>query len=54
MVDGLWIQVLEGAGLDPAGLDERVDIGLLQPDDPAESVGRQLPLIDESVQAFET
>ncbi len=40
MVDRLGIEVLERAGLDAAGLDERLDVGLLQPDHPPESVGR--------------
>jgi hypothetical protein len=34
--------VLEGAGLDAAGLDVGVDVGLLEADDPTEAVGGEL------------
>ncbi len=42
--------MLERAGLDPAGLDERVDLVFLQPDHPAEPVGGDVALVDEPVQ----
>ena len=42
--------MLEGAGLDAAGLDELIDLLLLEADDPAEPVGRDLPFVDEAVQ----
>ena len=38
-------------GCDPAGLDEAVDVVLLQADHPPELIGRELPLVDEAVQA---
>lgn len=48
--DGLWIEVFEFTGRDLALGDERIDLTLFQPDNPAESVRRQLPLVDQSVQ----
>ena len=47
----LGVEVLEAARRDAAGLDERVDVGLLEADDPPELVGRPGPLVDEPVQA---
>ena len=44
------VEVLERAGLDAAGVDEGVDVGGLQPDDPPEAVGRDLALVDEPVE----
>ena len=38
------------AGFDTARLDVGVDIVLLQTDDPAELVGRQLAFVDEAVE----
>jgi len=45
----LRIQMLKGAGLDPAAGDEVIDLGLLEPDDPTEAVRRKLTLVDEPV-----
>ena len=36
--------MLQGARFDPGALDERVDVGLLEPDHPAELVGGELTL----------
>lgn len=41
---------LQRAGSDAAGIDELLDLGLLEADDPAESVRRELALVDEAVQ----
>src|ERR1700722_11557582 len=49
----LGVQVLEAARGDPAGLDEPVEIGLLDADDPAEPVGHQITFVDEAVEAPE-
>lgn len=48
--NGLGIEVFERAGFNSAGFDERVDLGLLEPNHAAEPVGRQLTFIDEPVQ----
>src|SRR4051812_27093237 len=48
--DDLGVQVLEGPRGDPTGLDEQVDIVLLEADDAPEAVAGDLPLVDESVQ----
>ncbi len=42
--------MLEGARLDAAGLDEAVDLLLLEADDPPEAIGRELSFVDEAVQ----
>lgn len=42
--------MLEGAGRDAAGLDERIDVVLLEADDATEAVAGDLALIDEAVQ----
>src|SRR3954463_12714608 len=47
---GLGIEVLERAGLDLALLDELVDLVRLQPNHAAEWVGRDVALVDESIQ----
>jgi hypothetical protein len=48
--DDLGIQVFERARLDPTPTDELVDLGLLQADDPAESIRGQMPFVDQAVQ----
>src|SRR5580700_9317812 len=49
----LGVEVLEAPGGDAAGLDETFHIPLLQPDHPAELVGRDHSLVDEPVEAAE-
>lgn len=43
------VQVGELAPLDAVSLDKRVDIGRLNPDEPAEPVSGQLPGVDQAV-----
>src|SRR6202034_2407446 len=45
------MEVFERTGRDAAGLDEAVEVRLLQADHAAEAVGVELSLIDEAVQA---
>src|SRR5580693_6717059 len=45
------VEVFEASGGDAAGLDEALHVTLLQADDPAELVGRDHALVDESVEA---
>ncbi|CAA9231281.1 MAG: hypothetical protein AVDCRST_MAG10-1177 [uncultured Acidimicrobiales bacterium] len=42
--------MLEVARGDARGLDERLDLALLEADDPAELVGRKLALVDQAVE----
>jgi hypothetical protein len=42
--------VLELAGLDATPLDVRIDLALLQANDPAEAVGGQLTFVDEAIE----
>ena len=44
------IQVPEGAGLDLARIDKRVEIAHLDPDNAARLVGRQQSLVDQPIQ----
>src|SRR5438046_14577 len=46
----LGIEVLERAGLDLAVVYELVDLVRLQPNHAAESVGRNVALVDEAIQ----
>ena len=48
--DRLGIEMLEGARLDAARLDERIDLLGLQPDHAAEPIGGQLTLVDEAIE----
>jgi hypothetical protein len=45
-----WVQVLEGAGLDPRALHKAVEVALLETDDTTELVRRKLTLVDEAVE----
>lgn len=47
---GLWVQMLEGAGLDSSAFDVGVDLGELQPDDAAELVRGDIADVDEAVE----
>lgn len=47
---GFGVKMLEGSGLDASGTNERVDLGLLQSDDPPELVGGNVAFVDELVQ----
>ena len=47
---GVWVQMLEGAGFDLAGVDVGIDVGLLESNDSPESVGSELTHVDESIQ----
>src|SRR5205807_2113600 len=47
---GLGVEVLQAARFDAGGVDETVDIGLLEPDDAPELVRRQLTFVDEAIE----
>lgn len=49
--DHLGIEVFEGAGFDPARLDECIDVLLLETDDPPKSVSHDLSLVNEPVES---
>jgi len=49
--NSLGVQVLERTRFDAATSDEVIDLGLLQSNDPAKSIGGQLPLIDQSIES---
>ena len=46
---GVGVEVLEAAGHDPGGVDELVDVGLLEADHPAEPVGGQPAGVHQAV-----
>lgn len=46
----VWVQVLERAGLDLAGVNERIHFGLLESNDSSKSVRGQLSLVNETVE----
>src|SRR5262249_32284295 len=44
------VEVAELAGLDAPGVDEGRDVRSAQPDDPTESVGREIAQVDQPVE----
>jgi hypothetical protein len=48
--NSLGVEVLERTRFDAATSDEVIDLGLLQSNDPAKSIGGQLPLIDQAIE----